>query len=229
MICYIVSEDTKSFMQMAPRISDFNLFQARWNRQKSHVLASCHDGDIKLWDIRKPSLPTLYVSAHLARIFSLDWSRVLSDRLVTSGQVRNLINWSRYLRVLEKCVLTNQSAGEVCFNQSECFVSAYRMVIPATLKFDFDINSRCYATLHPSLSIFKPKYLTIFTEDQTQSGSDKHGLRCNPSRYLPNCSARRLLIADIFFLGLLCQVPRHFHSHRKAGPVAEDGRAGLEG
>ena len=89
----------------------FNLFQDRWNRQKSHVLASCHDGDIKLWDIRKPSLPTLYVSAHLARIFSLDWSRVLSDRLVTSGQVRNLINWSRYLRVLEKCVLTKQSAA----------------------------------------------------------------------------------------------------------------------
>ena len=126
-------------------------------------------------------------------------------------------------------VKVSQSAGEVCFNQTECCVSAYRMVIPATLKFDYDIDSWCYATLHPSLSIFKPKYLTIFTEDQTQSGSDKHGLRCNPSRYLPNYSARRLLIADIFFLGLLCQVPRHFHSHRKARPVAEDGRAGLEG
>lgn len=45
--------------------------QVRWNRLSSFLLATAHDGDIKLWDQRKGTAPVVYISAHLAKVSSV--------------------------------------------------------------------------------------------------------------------------------------------------------------
>ena len=60
--------------------------QVKWNKIQTSVIATSHDGDLKLWDIRKSSTPFMYMSAHIGRIFSLDWSPQCQDSLVTSSQ-----------------------------------------------------------------------------------------------------------------------------------------------
>ena len=48
--------------------------QVKWNRRSSQTLASSHEGDIRVWDRRKLSIPERYISAHTAKIHGLDWS-----------------------------------------------------------------------------------------------------------------------------------------------------------
>ena len=60
--------------------------QVKWNKIRSSIIATSHDGDLKLWDTRKASTPFIYLSAHIGRIFSLDWSSHCPDSLVTSSQ-----------------------------------------------------------------------------------------------------------------------------------------------
>ena len=43
-------------------------------------------GDVKLWDTRKASVPYMYLTAHISRVYSLDWSFHCKDQLVTSAQ-----------------------------------------------------------------------------------------------------------------------------------------------
>jgi hypothetical protein len=40
----------------------------RWNKVSQHILASAHEGDIKVWDQRKGTAPVQYISAHLAKV-----------------------------------------------------------------------------------------------------------------------------------------------------------------
>ena len=47
---------------------------------------STNEGDVKLWDTRKASVPYMYLTAHISRIYSLDWSFHDKDQLVTSAQ-----------------------------------------------------------------------------------------------------------------------------------------------
>jgi hypothetical protein len=42
--------------------------QVRWNRLSRYLLATAHDGDIKLWDQRKGTAPIQYIAAHLAKV-----------------------------------------------------------------------------------------------------------------------------------------------------------------
>ncbi|XP_059471344.1 GATOR complex protein WDR59 isoform X2 [Neocloeon triangulifer] len=58
----------------------------RWNWTSKDILASAHDGDVKIWDQRKGTAPFQYVSAHLAKIHSLDWNPNSENHLVTSSQ-----------------------------------------------------------------------------------------------------------------------------------------------
>ncbi|XP_044734726.1 GATOR complex protein WDR59 isoform X2 [Chrysoperla carnea] len=60
--------------------------QVRWNRLNEHLLATAHDGDIKLWDQRKGTIPVQYIAAHLSKIHGLDWSPQHENRLATSSQ-----------------------------------------------------------------------------------------------------------------------------------------------
>lgn len=60
--------------------------QVCWNRISPHLLATAHDGDVKLWDQRKGSAPVQYITAHLSKIYGLDWSPVSDTQLATSSQ-----------------------------------------------------------------------------------------------------------------------------------------------
>lgn len=58
----------------------------RWNRVTSHLLATAHEGDVRLWDWRKGSSPVQYIAAHLHKIHGLDWSANQEYQLATSSQ-----------------------------------------------------------------------------------------------------------------------------------------------
>ena len=73
----------------------------RWAREGSApLLASAHEGDVKLWDTRNPAAPLSFqLSAHLARLHSLDWSQTgrtlvtaSTDCTVKAATNHNLIN-----------------------------------------------------------------------------------------------------------------------------------------
>ncbi|KAJ2953795.1 hypothetical protein O0L34_g1423 [Tuta absoluta] len=59
--------------------------QVQWNKVATHIVATAHDGDIKVWDYRKPSSPIHYISAHLCKIHGVDWSPHHEYQLVTSS------------------------------------------------------------------------------------------------------------------------------------------------
>ena len=60
--------------------------QVRWNKINTSIIATSHEGDLKLWDTRKMSTPFQYLSSHIARVYSVDWSPHSKDHLVTSSQ-----------------------------------------------------------------------------------------------------------------------------------------------
>ncbi|KAK9693895.1 WD domain, G-beta repeat [Popillia japonica] len=60
--------------------------QVRWNNVNNYLLATAHDGDVKLWDQRKGTAPIQYISAHLSKIHGLDWSPSSETYLATSSQ-----------------------------------------------------------------------------------------------------------------------------------------------
>ncbi|GLV45719.1 WD repeat domain 59 [Carabus blaptoides fortunei] len=60
--------------------------QVRWNPLNTSMLATAHDGDVKLWDQRKGTAPVQYIAAHLAKIHGLQWSPHSENQLATSSQ-----------------------------------------------------------------------------------------------------------------------------------------------
>ncbi|XP_063838524.1 GATOR2 complex protein WDR59 [Ostrinia nubilalis] len=59
--------------------------QVQWNKVAAHIVATAHDGDIKIWDYRKHTAPIQYISAHLCKIHGVDWSPHHEYQLVTSS------------------------------------------------------------------------------------------------------------------------------------------------
>ncbi|XP_053625951.1 GATOR2 complex protein WDR59 [Plodia interpunctella] len=59
--------------------------QVQWNKVATHIVATAHDGDIKIWDYRKHTAPIHYISAHLCKIHGVDWSPHHEYQLVTSS------------------------------------------------------------------------------------------------------------------------------------------------
>ncbi|KAJ8947981.1 hypothetical protein NQ314_008516 [Rhamnusium bicolor] len=60
--------------------------QVKWNRVSSHLLATAHDGDIKIWDQRKGTAPVQYIAAHAAKIHGLDWRSTSENHICSSSQ-----------------------------------------------------------------------------------------------------------------------------------------------
>ncbi|XP_076648248.1 WD repeat domain 59 isoform X1 [Halictus rubicundus] len=60
--------------------------QVRWNGLSPNILATAHDGDIKIWDQRKGNSPVQYIAAHLTKIHGLDWCPFQQNQLATSSQ-----------------------------------------------------------------------------------------------------------------------------------------------
>ena len=72
--------------------------QVKWNRKNSMTLASAHNGEVRIWDIRvilslyisnqsqKVSSPTTFITAHMAKIYGIDWSYTDEHELVTCSE-----------------------------------------------------------------------------------------------------------------------------------------------
>lgn len=60
--------------------------QVGFNRVSGNLIATAHDGDLRIWDIRKGSRPVQYITAHLNRIHGINWSHDQETHLVTASQ-----------------------------------------------------------------------------------------------------------------------------------------------
>ncbi|XP_076142873.1 GATOR2 complex protein WDR59 isoform X2 [Alosa pseudoharengus] len=79
--------------------------QVKWNRRNPNCLASSHDGDVRIWDKRKPNTAMEYVAAHLSKIHGLDWHPDNEYILATSSQDNSVRFWDyrqprKYLNIL---------------------------------------------------------------------------------------------------------------------------------
>lgn len=61
--------------------------QVGFNRVSGNLIATAHDGDLRIWDIRKGSRPVQYITAHLNRIHGINWSHNEESHLITASQV----------------------------------------------------------------------------------------------------------------------------------------------
>ncbi|XP_040265541.1 GATOR complex protein WDR59 [Bufo bufo] len=76
--------------------------QVKWNKKNTNCLATSHDGDVRIWDRRKPSTAVEYIAAHLYKIHGLDWHPDNEYILATSSQDNSVKFWdSRHPR---KCL-----------------------------------------------------------------------------------------------------------------------------
>lgn len=60
--------------------------KVRWNHLTKHMIATAHDGNVKIWDQRNVSHAVEYITAHSNSIQSLDWSYINENQLVTCSQ-----------------------------------------------------------------------------------------------------------------------------------------------
>ncbi|XP_031805858.1 GATOR complex protein WDR59 isoform X3 [Sarcophilus harrisii] len=79
--------------------------QVKWNKKNAHCLATSHDGDVRIWDKRKPSTAVEYLAAHLSKIHGLDWHPDSEHILATSSQDNSVKFWDyrqprKYLNIL---------------------------------------------------------------------------------------------------------------------------------
>ena len=75
--------------------------QVKWNRQDPHILASCHDKFLRIWDDRKGAYPLRSIEAHSTKIYGLDWSRTETSCLATCSLDRTIKFWD-YTRDLDE-------------------------------------------------------------------------------------------------------------------------------
>lgn len=71
--------------------------QVRFCKTSNNLLATSHDIDVRIWDIRQPSLPLYYIAAHLQKINGMDWNpnKTTSDheQLITCSQDNTIKLW----------------------------------------------------------------------------------------------------------------------------------------
>lgn len=86
--------------------------QVGFNRVSGHLLAAAHDGDLRIWDMRKGSCPVHYITAHLNRFFLQNKLILISINRTLNNFAHRVhgINWS-HLR--ETCLATASQDGTV--------------------------------------------------------------------------------------------------------------------
>ncbi|XP_029839965.3 GATOR complex protein WDR59 isoform X1 [Ixodes scapularis] len=67
--------------------------QVKWNKITQHVLATSHDGDVRIWDTRKSASPVQYIAAHSSKIYGLGWNPASENQLATSSQDGTVKFW----------------------------------------------------------------------------------------------------------------------------------------
>ncbi|CAG9858293.1 unnamed protein product [Phyllotreta striolata] len=83
--------------------------QVRWNKISHHLLATAHEGDIKVWDQRKGTAPVQYIAAHLAKIHGLDWSPTSENHICSCSQDNTVKFFDTTNNRRPECVLTTNA------------------------------------------------------------------------------------------------------------------------
>jgi WD40 repeat protein len=60
--------------------------QVGFNRVSGNYIATAHDGDLRIYDIRRGERPIRYITAHLNRIHGINWSHTEESNLITASQ-----------------------------------------------------------------------------------------------------------------------------------------------
>ncbi|KAG0675710.1 hypothetical protein C6P40_001448 [Pichia californica] len=79
--------------------------QVKWNYNDPNIIASSHDNNILIWDMRKGAIPMKKLQGHDAKINGLDWSRENKYDLITSSNDMSVKFWS-FDKEYEKPVYT---------------------------------------------------------------------------------------------------------------------------
>lgn len=71
--------------------------QVKFSKTSSNLIATSHEIDVRIWDIRQPNLPLYYIAAHLQKINGMDWNpnRTSCDQeqLITCSQDNTIKLW----------------------------------------------------------------------------------------------------------------------------------------
>lgn len=69
----------------------------RFSKTSSNLIATSHEIDVRIWDIRQPNLPLYYIAAHLQKINGMDWNPNKSncdhEQLITCSQDNTIKLW----------------------------------------------------------------------------------------------------------------------------------------
>ncbi|KAI8852976.1 hypothetical protein BC829DRAFT_34631 [Chytridium lagenaria] len=65
----------------------------KWNRKSRWLLASSHDTGLKIWDVRKGSTPLTSITAHMTKVYGIDWNPLDEKEIVTCSQDQTVKFW----------------------------------------------------------------------------------------------------------------------------------------
>jgi WD40 repeat protein len=97
-VCFLFNSINNENRDASKPVRSFCAFtstpsQLRWNPLSAHILASAHDGEVRIWDTRKTDTYVAFITAHFSSISSLDWSPKKSEQLVTCAQDSQIKIW----------------------------------------------------------------------------------------------------------------------------------------
>ncbi|TPX33184.1 hypothetical protein SmJEL517_g03793 [Synchytrium microbalum] len=67
--------------------------QVKFSRKSDVLLASSHDADLRIWDIRRGSSPVSLIRVGLSKIYGIDWSRTSDTEIATCSQDSRVQFW----------------------------------------------------------------------------------------------------------------------------------------
>ncbi|KAI8066503.1 hypothetical protein BC940DRAFT_334092 [Gongronella butleri] len=82
--------------------------QVKFNFKNEHLIASSHDKEVKIWDMRKGAVPVTSITAHSKKIYGIDWSRQNDHDIVTCSLDMLVKHWNIHTpEEAEETIVTN--------------------------------------------------------------------------------------------------------------------------
>ncbi|KAH7491537.1 hypothetical protein KRP22_002994 [Phytophthora ramorum] len=91
--------DMRSPQRPVQTLNAFNtsVIQVEWNRVDATSLATAHDGEVRVWDLRaageRAVAPAALITAHMQKIYGLDWHPQRMYELVTCSEDKTVKFW----------------------------------------------------------------------------------------------------------------------------------------
>ncbi|CAO3616617.1 unnamed protein product [Cunninghamella echinulata] len=83
--------------------------QVKFNFKNEYLVASAHDKDVKIWDMRKGAVPMTSITAHSKKIYGIDWSRQNDHDIVTCSLDKLVKYWNIHSPEKEEETITTNS------------------------------------------------------------------------------------------------------------------------